>query len=171
MHRTPPKLLKPYDGRLMRCYPVSTRINHVAHDDAECSAPVERQRIFTPLGMSHSFTASNFLSRHLCEPTFRRKRMNRGFYLAGHNECQVVLAPRAKVAREAGCRLASTKSGASCSTGESVAAHKDRFHLGSHGPSIQEALDALEKSGVHVGRRSGVGSYDEKRNDNELRQR
>jgi putative SOS response-associated peptidase YedK len=34
-------LLKPYDARLMRCYPVSTRINHVAKDDAECSAPVE----------------------------------------------------------------------------------------------------------------------------------
>jgi putative SOS response-associated peptidase YedK len=27
-------LLKPYDARLMRCYPVSTRINSVAHDDA-----------------------------------------------------------------------------------------------------------------------------------------
>jgi putative SOS response-associated peptidase YedK len=34
-------LLKPYDARLMRCYPVSTRINHVANDDAECSRPVE----------------------------------------------------------------------------------------------------------------------------------
>jgi putative SOS response-associated peptidase YedK len=33
-------LLKPYDARLMRCYPVSTRINHVANDDPECSAPV-----------------------------------------------------------------------------------------------------------------------------------
>jgi putative SOS response-associated peptidase YedK len=29
--------LKPYDARLMRCYPVSTRINHVANDDEECS--------------------------------------------------------------------------------------------------------------------------------------
>jgi len=35
------ELLKPCDARLMRCYPVSTRINHVANDDAECSAPVE----------------------------------------------------------------------------------------------------------------------------------
>ena len=35
------ELLKPYDARLMRCYPISTRINHVANDDAECSAPVE----------------------------------------------------------------------------------------------------------------------------------
>jgi putative SOS response-associated peptidase YedK len=35
------ELLKPYDARLMRCYPVSTRLNHVAHDDEECSAPVE----------------------------------------------------------------------------------------------------------------------------------
>jgi putative SOS response-associated peptidase YedK len=30
-----------FDARLMRCYPVSTRINHVANDDAECSRPVE----------------------------------------------------------------------------------------------------------------------------------
>jgi putative SOS response-associated peptidase YedK len=34
-------LLKPYDARLMRCHPVSTRINDVANDDKECSAPVE----------------------------------------------------------------------------------------------------------------------------------
>jgi putative SOS response-associated peptidase YedK len=35
------ELLKPFDARLMRCYPVSTRINHVANDDEECSRPVE----------------------------------------------------------------------------------------------------------------------------------
>ena len=44
-------LLKPYDARLMRCYPISTRINSVANDDAECSAPVElaqiQNRLFT----------------------------------------------------------------------------------------------------------------------------
>jgi putative SOS response-associated peptidase YedK len=34
-------LLKPYDAQLMRCYPVSTRINHVANDDEECSRAVE----------------------------------------------------------------------------------------------------------------------------------
>jgi putative SOS response-associated peptidase YedK len=34
-------LLKPYDARLMRRYPVSTRINHVANDGEECSRPVE----------------------------------------------------------------------------------------------------------------------------------
>jgi len=33
--------LKPFDARLMRCYPVSTRINHVAHDDEECSGPMK----------------------------------------------------------------------------------------------------------------------------------
>jgi len=33
------ELLKPCDARLMRCYPVSTRINHVVNDDEECSAP------------------------------------------------------------------------------------------------------------------------------------
>jgi putative SOS response-associated peptidase YedK len=35
------ELLKPYDARFMRCYPVSTRINHFANDDEECSRPVE----------------------------------------------------------------------------------------------------------------------------------
>jgi putative SOS response-associated peptidase YedK len=33
------ELLKPYDARFMRCYPVSTRINHFANDDADCSRP------------------------------------------------------------------------------------------------------------------------------------
>jgi putative SOS response-associated peptidase YedK len=35
------ELLKPYDARLMRCFPVSNRINHVGNDDEECSRPVE----------------------------------------------------------------------------------------------------------------------------------
>ena len=39
------ELLKPYDARSMRCYPISTRINHVANDDEACSAPVELARI------------------------------------------------------------------------------------------------------------------------------
>ena len=39
------ELLKPYDARLMRCYPVSTRINHAANDDEACSAPVELAQI------------------------------------------------------------------------------------------------------------------------------
>jgi putative SOS response-associated peptidase YedK len=34
-------LLKPFNARRMRCYPVSTRINQVANDDEECSVPVE----------------------------------------------------------------------------------------------------------------------------------
>ena len=39
------EMLKPYDARLMRCYPVSTRINHVANDDEECAAPMELANI------------------------------------------------------------------------------------------------------------------------------
>jgi putative SOS response-associated peptidase YedK len=35
------EMLKPYDARMMRCYPVSRRINHAANDDAECVQPVE----------------------------------------------------------------------------------------------------------------------------------
>jgi putative SOS response-associated peptidase YedK len=34
------ELLKPYDAASMRSHSVSTRINHVAHDDEECSRPV-----------------------------------------------------------------------------------------------------------------------------------
>lgn len=34
-------LLKPYDARQMHSYPVSTRVNHAANDDEECSAPIE----------------------------------------------------------------------------------------------------------------------------------
>jgi putative SOS response-associated peptidase YedK len=33
-------LQKPYDPLRMRCYPVSTRINHVANDDEDCCLPV-----------------------------------------------------------------------------------------------------------------------------------
>ena len=35
------ELLRPCDARLMRCYPVSARINNAANDDEECSAPRE----------------------------------------------------------------------------------------------------------------------------------
>lgn len=35
------ELLKPLDARLMRFYPVSTRINHAVNDDEGCSRPVE----------------------------------------------------------------------------------------------------------------------------------
>ena len=39
------ELLKPYDARAMRCYPVSTRINSVVNDDEECWRPVELAQI------------------------------------------------------------------------------------------------------------------------------
>lgn len=35
------ELLKPYDARMMRYFPVSTRVNSVANDDEKCSASVE----------------------------------------------------------------------------------------------------------------------------------
>jgi putative SOS response-associated peptidase YedK len=35
------EMLKPFDARLMKCHPVSARINYVANDDAESSVPVE----------------------------------------------------------------------------------------------------------------------------------
>ena len=38
------ELLKPHDARLMRCYPVSSRVNHVVNDDEECSRRVEIAR-------------------------------------------------------------------------------------------------------------------------------
>jgi putative SOS response-associated peptidase YedK len=38
---TASELLKPFDARLMRCYPVSARLNRVANDDKECTSPTE----------------------------------------------------------------------------------------------------------------------------------
>jgi putative SOS response-associated peptidase YedK len=43
------ELLKPCDARLMRRYPVSTRVNQVANEDEACSAPVELAQIQTRL--------------------------------------------------------------------------------------------------------------------------
>jgi putative SOS response-associated peptidase YedK len=35
------ELLKPYGAQFMQCYPISSRINHVANDDEDCSVPAE----------------------------------------------------------------------------------------------------------------------------------
>jgi putative SOS response-associated peptidase YedK len=35
------ELLRPCDGRLMRCFPVSSRVNSVINDDEECSRPTQ----------------------------------------------------------------------------------------------------------------------------------
>jgi putative SOS response-associated peptidase YedK len=37
------EMLKPFDAALMRRYPVSTRVNHVLNDDADCAKPLERE--------------------------------------------------------------------------------------------------------------------------------
>ncbi len=37
-------MLKPYDARLMRGFPVSSRINSVVNDDAACSERVEEMQ-------------------------------------------------------------------------------------------------------------------------------
>jgi putative SOS response-associated peptidase YedK len=43
------ELLKPYDSRVMRSYPISTRVNHVANDDEDCSRPIELSESQNPL--------------------------------------------------------------------------------------------------------------------------
>jgi putative SOS response-associated peptidase YedK len=45
------EMLKPFDARLMRCFPVSARVNHVANDDEACSAPVELAQIQNRLSL------------------------------------------------------------------------------------------------------------------------
>jgi putative SOS response-associated peptidase YedK len=45
------EILKPYDPSLMRCYPVSTKVNHVQNENADCAAPItleltEQARLF-----------------------------------------------------------------------------------------------------------------------------
>ena len=41
----PSERLKPFDARLMRSHPVSTRNNHVVNHDADCCAPVGLAKI------------------------------------------------------------------------------------------------------------------------------
>jgi putative SOS response-associated peptidase YedK len=43
------ELLKPCNAEIMRSYPVSSRVNQVINDDAECSAQVELIQIQNPL--------------------------------------------------------------------------------------------------------------------------
>ena len=43
------EMLKPFDARVMRRYPISSRINHVANDDEQCSQPVKLGPIQTGL--------------------------------------------------------------------------------------------------------------------------
>lgn len=38
------ELLKPFNPALMRCFPVSSRVNNVGNDDEECSRPTEIAR-------------------------------------------------------------------------------------------------------------------------------
>jgi putative SOS response-associated peptidase YedK len=39
------EMLKPFDPMLMRRYPVSTRVNQVQNDDADCAKPLEREAV------------------------------------------------------------------------------------------------------------------------------
>ncbi len=43
------ELLKPYDAKSMRSYPVSSRVNSVMNDDEECCRPVELAQVQNPL--------------------------------------------------------------------------------------------------------------------------
>jgi putative SOS response-associated peptidase YedK len=36
-------MLKPFDAALMNRYPVSTRINQVQNDDADCAKPLDQE--------------------------------------------------------------------------------------------------------------------------------
>jgi putative SOS response-associated peptidase YedK len=43
------ELLKPYDARLVRSYPISTRINRVENDDEDCARRIELSETQNPL--------------------------------------------------------------------------------------------------------------------------
>jgi putative SOS response-associated peptidase YedK len=43
------ELLRPFDARQMRCYPVGTRVNHVQNDDEQCSTPIKLAESQQPL--------------------------------------------------------------------------------------------------------------------------
>jgi putative SOS response-associated peptidase YedK len=56
--------LKPFDARLMSCFPVSSRVNRTVNDDHECSLPVE---ITQPQGS---------LFREICEDQIQKQERN-----------------------------------------------------------------------------------------------
>jgi putative SOS response-associated peptidase YedK len=43
------EMLKPLDAQLMKRYPVSTRVNTVSNDDAECAAAAVSSQVSLPL--------------------------------------------------------------------------------------------------------------------------
>jgi hypothetical protein len=55
------------DARLLRCYPVSTRINHVANDDEECSCVLAPNLPISGAGSNRDATPSKALTRE-CFP-------------------------------------------------------------------------------------------------------
>jgi len=61
------ELLKPCDARLMRCYPISTRINHVANNDEECSAPVELAQIQDRIAIRSQIVVSRWYADRIRE--------------------------------------------------------------------------------------------------------
>jgi len=66
------ELLKPYDARMMRCFPVSIRVNHVANDDEECApAGTESARKVKELDLlNNADRASREYKKNLCELEF-----------------------------------------------------------------------------------------------------
>ena len=59
------QLLRPCLAGLMRSYSVSTRINHVANNDEECSAPVELAEVQAPVLIVRRWPVATWNSRSL----------------------------------------------------------------------------------------------------------
>jgi hypothetical protein len=47
-------MLRPFDARWMKHYPVSTRVNSVNNDDAECVAAVNAAQVSLPLAYAEA---------------------------------------------------------------------------------------------------------------------
>jgi hypothetical protein len=56
------ELLKPFDARLTRCYPVSTRLNNATNDDQECCTPVEPPQMQSRLFAHSPFSTPQALT-------------------------------------------------------------------------------------------------------------
>ena len=48
------ELLKPFDARQMRCFPISTRINYATNDDEACAVPVELPQVQNSLFLNNA---------------------------------------------------------------------------------------------------------------------
>ena len=95
-----PELLKPYDARIVRLYPASTRINHVANEEEECSRSVEladaQNRLFAK---GRTSTLDDLARTKYATPAYFIFFFRRHAMVSGSRPLPELMSPRCFIAR------------------------------------------------------------------------